>query len=191
MDPIEEIKNWLLQEGIQSNLEIKFTGCLSTIGLDGYPNSRFVVLKDIINGSFVITGSLNSRKGKELENCQKVSLTFWLPFIKKQIRIQGDVKKISDAQATQYFRKRNKSSQLIATIFNQGDTAKSFSELQSQMKQAKRSFLNLPIEKPIYWGGISIEPLRMELLEFKMNRLHNRVLFTRKQDKWTKEILQP
>ena len=99
MNPLLLFEKWFNDEKKVSNLKLPAACCLSTIGLDGYPNSRFVSLKEISNESFVITGPLSSRKGREIENCSKAALSFWWTSTERQIRIQGNISKISKLSA--------------------------------------------------------------------------------------------
>ncbi|MFL1897224.1 pyridoxal 5'-phosphate synthase [Aquimarina sp. 2-A2] len=121
MNPITLFEQWFSEEKNQNNRKLSNACCLSTVGLDGYPNARFVSLKEIVEDSFVVTGSLSSRKGKEIENHKKAALTFWWTSSERQVRIQGDVTKISQAQAKTYFEQRHRDSKIVAATFAQGE----------------------------------------------------------------------
>src|SRR5438309_3912875 len=99
MDPLQKFGEWYSEELRQSNARIPSACCLSTIGLDGYPNARIVSLKEVKNEKFIFTGSLTTRKGLEIANKNKIALTFWWSATEKQIRIQGDTLKIPDTAA--------------------------------------------------------------------------------------------
>ena len=99
MDPFLTFEEWYQEELNQTQVNIPSACCLSTNGLDGYPNARFVSLKEITNGAFVVTGPLNSRKGLEISQSSKVSLTFWWTLTERQVRIQGDAETIDAAKS--------------------------------------------------------------------------------------------
>ncbi|MFT4662215.1 MAG: pyridoxamine 5'-phosphate oxidase [Glaciecola sp.] len=191
MNPLILFEKWFSEEKNLNKLKLPSACCLSTIGLDGYPNSRFVSLKEIANDSFVITGPLNSRKGNEIENCPKAALTFWWTSTERQIRIQGDVSKISKPNAEIYFEQRNRDSKIVSTVFEQGKKVQSIAHLQNDFDKQKKELENQEIKCPENWDGIYIKPIRIEFMEFKKSRLHERKLYQQVDNQWTKIILQP
>ena len=191
MNPLLLFEQWFSEEKKLNNLKLPAACCLSTQGLDGYPNARFVSLKEISNESFVITGPLSSRKGHEIENCTKAALSFWWAATERQVRIQGDVTKISEAQAELYFEPRNRDSKIVSSAFNQGKTIESISDLQKKFETKKEELGNQEILPPKNWGGIYIKPVRIELMAFKNSRLHERQLYQLINGKWELGILQP
>lgn len=191
MKPLLLFEKWFSEENESNNLRLPAACCLSTIGLDGYPNSRFVSLKEITNDSFIITGPLDSRKGKEIENCSNAALTFWWTSTERQIRIQGDVSKIPDSEAERYFKPRNRDSKIVSNVFDQGKEIQSIESLKERFEVGKKKILNNEVIRPKNWSGISIKPLRIEFMEFKESRLHERKLYQRVNNKWEITILQP
>jgi len=191
MSPLLLFEKWFSEEKELSNLKLPAACCLSTIGLDGYPNSRFVSLKEIANESFVITGPLNSRKGSEIENSPKAALSFWWTFTERQIRIQGDVSKVSELNAQTYFEQRNRDSKIVSTVFEQGKSIQSIASMQKHFKQQKEELESKEIKLPENWGGIYIKPIRIEFMEFKKSRLHERTLYEQVNNHWKMMILQP
>lgn len=165
--------------------------CLSTIGLDGYPNARFVALKEIKADSFIITGSLASRKGIEIEANPGVALTFWWSSIGVQVRIQGDAEPISAELANGYFQKRSRLSQLSAIASNQGEYLINGLDLQKEMDRIDEEYREQQLQMPRGWGGLAIEPIRVEFLEFSDSRLHHRTLYQKIDNHWTSDELQP
>ncbi|MFA1773422.1 pyridoxamine 5'-phosphate oxidase family protein [Rufibacter glacialis] len=95
MNPFIIFQNWLQEELNLTQVRIPTACCLSTVGLDGFPNARFVSLKEVIDDSFVVTGPINSRKGLEINQINKVALTFWWVESERQVRIQGRASKNS------------------------------------------------------------------------------------------------
>ncbi|WP_394750966.1 pyridoxamine 5'-phosphate oxidase [Spongiimicrobium salis] len=191
MNPISLFKQWFSEELEKSTLDLPAACCLSTLSEDGYPNARFVSLKEVMDEAFIITGPLDSRKGKEIRHSAKAALTFWWTSMKRQVRIQGDVHKISEAAATIYFQERNRDSQIVSSVFEQGKPVENITHLEALFETEKKKVGNGPIARPEDWGGIAITPRRIEFMEFQNTRLHQRTLYTRANDDWTVAILQP
>lgn len=191
MSPIEKFQNWYKKETEKSSVRIPSACCLTSIGIDGYPNSRFVSLKEILDGKFVITGPLNSKKGIELLNNPKASLTFWWTETERQVRIQGDSIQIENELADKYFKERNKESQIVSLICEQGNEIENISKLKTLFEKRKNEYDNIEIKRPSNWSGFYIIPKRIEFMEFKKNRFHFRELFVVENDVWKKTLLQP
>ncbi|MBQ4819134.1 pyridoxal 5'-phosphate synthase [Aquimarina sp. MMG016] len=191
MNPIEQFNNWYEEEIKKSNLRIPSACCLTSIGFDEYPNSRFVSLKEVVDHKFVITGPLNSRKGAELFHNPKSSLTFWWTETERQVRIQGDAYPIEESLANTYFESRNRDSKIVSHICNQGESIESLDILVESFAAKKSKLENTEIKRPENWGGFYLNPKRIEFMEFKKNRLHFRELFTKENNIWVNTFLQP
>lgn len=191
MDPFQLFEQWYTKESSESKLPLPAACCLSTLGLDGYPNARFVSLKEFVNNTFVVTGPLKSRKGREISHDPRVALTFWWPMTQRQVRIQGDASFLSEELANDFFAKRNRESQLVSTLFEQGELMESIEEMQRRFIKSKGDFSFDNIDKPKHWGGFIIQPRRIEFMEFKETRLHERRLFKVENDDWVMQVLQP
>ncbi|WP_411895850.1 pyridoxal 5'-phosphate synthase [Winogradskyella sp. A2] len=191
MNPIEKFSGWYEEEIKRTSVRIPSACCLSSVGKDGYPNSRFVSLKEVLQDKFVITGPLNSRKGKELIANTKTSLVFWWIETERQIRIQGDALQIENELADKYFSDRNKESQIVSHISQQGSEIDDLEKLNSLFEKKKLQFFDSELKRPNEWSGFYIIPKRIEFMEFKENRFHLRELFTLENDNWTKVVLQP
>jgi pyridoxamine 5'-phosphate oxidase len=179
------------QEQKLTTIRIPSACCLSTNGIDGFPNSRFVSLKDILDDNFIITGTLTSRKGIEIESSEKVSLTFWWTETEKQIRVQGNANKLSEQLADKYFSERSRDSQIVSVTSLQGQELKDKETLSKKYNEIEISTNNNEIERPVSWGGYRIEPLRIEFLGFKPTRFHERTLFELIDGQWKTKQLQP
>lgn len=191
MNPIKKFTEWYAVENQKTTAQIPSACCLTSIGLDGYPNSRFVSLKEIIDDKFVITGSLTSRKGIELINNPKAALTFWWPETERQIRVQGEALEIESNLADKYFKARSKDAQLLSVLSKQGSELKSIKYLTNLIDKTKLDYIDKSIERPKEWSGFYIVPKRIEFLEFKKSRFHFRELYSLKCKKWQTVILQP
>ncbi|OUS01105.1 pyridoxamine 5'-phosphate oxidase [Flavobacteriales bacterium 33_180_T64] len=191
MNPLEKFDKWYTEETKRSALRIPSACCLTSIGTDGYPNSRIVSLKEILENKFVITGPLNSKKGIELLTNPKASLTFWWTETERQVRIQGDAIQIEDKLADIYFSERNKESQIVSQICQQGTEIEDLTELTSLFEKSKTEYNNIKISRPKHWSGFYIIPKRIEFMQFKKDRFHFRELYTKDNNLWDKIILQP
>lgn len=191
MNPLIKFSRWLDEERQQQELRFPNACCFSTIGTDGYPNARFVSLKEVTANGFIITGTLSSQKGREITQHPIAALTFWWTATERQVRIQGDVSKITNDQAIDYFKERNRDSQLVSTIFHQGEKIESFEEMKHQFQQQKEKLGISSIEMPNNWSGICIHPKRIEFMEFKTSRLHQRTVFEGEIGNWTSYCIQP
>lgn len=190
-NPIEVFEQWYHEEKKLTKVRIPSACCLSTIGMDGFPNARFLSLKDVLNDCFIITGSQNSRKGLEINNSEKVALTFWWTATEKQVRIQGLATKITEQFANKYFSERNRDSQIVSIVSEQGDELDNIKELMEAYENVELTHKNKQLSRPDNWGGYSIEPIRIEFLAFKSTRFHDRILYEKQYGIWKKKQLKP
>ncbi len=188
-DPLQLFSEWFQEEITSSKAQIPSAVCLSTNGIDGFPNARFVSFKELRNDAFVITGPLNSRKGVEVKNNAKVALTFWWTETERQIRIQGVATKISEQLANNYFNERDVYSQAVSLICEQGQEIDNPELLEQQVMV--RAAQKTKIPRPKNWGGFAIAPTRIEFMEFKKTRFHDRKLYEKENDAWIIRRIQP
>ncbi|MGB8193165.1 MAG: pyridoxal 5'-phosphate synthase [Chitinophagaceae bacterium] len=191
MDPIAKFEQWYHEELRKSTATVPSACCLSTIGTDGYPNARYVSLKEVKDGTFIITGPLLSRKGVEITAIPKVALTFWWEATQKQVRIQGDANRIDNAAADKYFEDRERDSCIVSFASRQGETINDVYLLHQTYKDVEQRFHNKPIPRPEDWGGFYITPIRIEFFAFSQNRFHERELYQTLDSGWKLQLLQP
>ncbi|MDF0708262.1 pyridoxine/pyridoxamine 5'-phosphate oxidase [Flagellimonas okinawensis] len=187
--PIKIFKEWYKEELDLTQVRIPTAVCLSTHGTDEFPNARFVSLKEIINDAFIITGPLNSLKGIEIAKDNHVALTFWWTETERQIRVQGIARKIPERLADKYFHERDIYSKIVSSICEQGKETKDAKLLEQEIQQ--RVSRKEMVDRPEDWGGFSIDPVRIEFLEFKASRFHDRKLFELENGKWKGKQIQP
>ncbi|QCW98855.1 pyridoxamine 5'-phosphate oxidase [Aggregatimonas sangjinii] len=187
--PLSLFSQWFEEEQKVSEVRIPTAVCLSTIGLDNFPNARFVSFKKLVEDCLIITGPLNSRKGIEIENNAHVALTFWWTATERQIRIQGLATKISEQLADNYFNDRHVNAQAVSTICEQGK--ETYDAQQLEKRVLKMVSDKTKITRPQNWGGFSINPTRIEFMEFKETRFHYRRLYERENGEWQVKQLQP
>ena len=191
MTPFPLFKEWLDKELNLTKARVPTACCLSTNGTDGYPNARFVSLKEIVDDCFILTGPLSSRKGMEISQSDKVALTFWWTETERQVRVQGVATKISDRLADKYFRERNRDSQIVSIVSEQGQVIESLEVLNEKFRRVDLRTADKNLARPENWGGFSIKPIRIEFLEFKPTRFLDRRLFERIHHQWIIKQIQP
>ncbi len=191
MDPLSKFEDWYNEELSKSEATIPSACCLSTIGLDGYPNARYISFKSILDDSFIFSGPLRSRKGLEIQQNSKTALTFWWTETERQVRIQGDVSLIENHLFDNYFKSRNRESKIISRISDQGKVLTDKDEFLKLFNSEKEKFDGKEIPRPDDWGVFKLHPIRIEFLEFEENRLHLRELFTKEDGVWVSKFLQP
>ena len=120
-----------------------------------------------------------------------MALTFWWTETERQVRIQGNAIELNKNLADKYFSKRNRDSQIVSIVSNQGQTLKDIEILNSKYREIEIKSSNQLLTRPENWGGYEIEPTRIEFLEFKTTRFHDRKLYEIKNERWKKTALQP
>jgi pyridoxamine 5'-phosphate oxidase len=144
----------------------------------------------VIDGKFLVAGSMASRKGQELKAQPKAALTFWWDALERQVRIQGDVAFADEALAQALFLARSRDSQIVSSICRQGAVIENPSELENQFETISNAASAPAIEVPPGWGAILIAPKRIEFMTFRKSRLHERKLYE-KGDNWVESYLAP
>jgi pyridoxamine 5'-phosphate oxidase len=165
---------------------------LATVGADGRPSARIVLLKGVDNGGLVFYTNTRSRKGRELAADPRAALDFWWPHIGWQVRFEGDVAPVTAAEADAYFASRARGSQLGAWASDQSAPLASRAELEARLVEVTRRFEGQPVPRPPHWSGYRLTPFAVELWRNREDRLHERELFTRASDgSWTVTLLNP
>lgn len=191
INPIKQFNDWLQHHLMHTKEKLPHACCLSTNGEDGFPNARFVSLKEVVEENFVITGPLLSRKAMEIQKNNKVALTFWWNETGRQVRIQGTADQLPNSLADKYFAERNRDSQIVSTVSAQGAELIDPANLTQRYQQIEKDFENSSIPRPENWGGYYISAVRIEFMLFNDSRFHERTLFEKTGNEWTKKYLQP
>ncbi|WP_300599517.1 pyridoxal 5'-phosphate synthase [Niabella sp.] len=191
MDPLELFDNWYREEKMASGAALPGACCFTTLGLDGFPNSRFVSLKEVKENCFIITGSTAARKGQEIAAHSKVALAFWWPVTGKQVRIQGIATPVSAAAADRYFAERDRAARVVSALCEQGKPVADYDQMLEQFQYLLEHQRDVGDERPANWGGYAIAPVRIELMVFSETRLHERNYFEQQDGRWVHQKLQP
>ena len=191
-DPINLFKRWFHEaEDFGSNEEVNAM-TVSTIGLDGFPKSRVVLLKKFNEEGFVFYTNYNSEKGKAIANNPKICLSFFWHTMERQVIIKGIAQKTTEIISDNYFESRPDGSKLGAIVSNQSEVVPSREYLEKNLKQLEKDFDSMVIPRPKHWGGFLVTPLEVEFWQGRANRLHDRIRYSSQKDfSWKIDRLSP
>jgi pyridoxamine 5'-phosphate oxidase len=193
MDPIEHFRALLAAaQSVDRTLLPEPTAMtLATVGSDGQPSARLVLLKAVDDRGFVFYTNLRSRKGRELAANPRAALTFhWQP-LEVQVRIEGVAEQVDDTEADEYFATRARASQIGAWASDQSEPIARAGDLDARFAEAERRFAGRDVPRPPHWSGYRVMPKRIEFWRNRPSRLHERRLFERDGDVWRESVLYP
>ncbi len=188
--PIERFKA-ALQRATDAGLHLPNGVALATVDSDGRPSVRVVLLKDVDQRGFVFYTHLDSRKSRELQSNPKASLCFWWPALEEQVRVEGVVELVDNAEADAYWQSRPRGSQLGAWASAQSEPLSSQQVLVDEYARLEKKYQDRSIPRPPFWSGFRVTPDRIEFWRGREDRLHERELFTRTDGRWEKTLLYP
>jgi len=189
-DPFTLFQAWF-DEALKAELVEPTAGALATCGADGQPSSRMVLLKGADRRGFVIFSNAESRKGQEMTAHPRAALTLWWDRLERQVRIEGAVERVSDAEADAYHASRPRPSQIAAWASAQSRPVRDRAELDARFAETEKTFEGREVPRPPHWGGFRIVPASIEFWQGRRDRLHDRIVFRREGARWVRSRLMP
>jgi pyridoxamine 5'-phosphate oxidase len=189
-DPLEQFTLWF-DEARLAPLEEPNAMALATVDAAGQPSARTVLLKGIDRRGLIFYTNLESRKARELAANPKAALLFWWPPQARQVRFEGEVEAVDDAGTDAYFATRPRGSQIGAWASAQSSVLADRAALEAAEQEIAARFAGAEVPRPPYWGGYRLVPARVEFWQGRINRLHDRLCYSRHADGWKIERLAP
>ena len=189
-DPLPLFQRWF-DQAIAANVREPNAMTLATCTADGRPSARIVLLKICDARGLAFFSNYNSRKGRELANNPLASLVFFWHALERQVRVEGVVESVSDAESDEYFASRPVNSQLSAWASEQSETLADRAELERRHQEYSARFSNGPVPRPPHWGGYRLVPTDWEFWQGRPSRLHDRLRYRLVNGEWVRERLSP
>jgi pyridoxamine 5'-phosphate oxidase len=189
-DPIEQVRAWL-HAAREAGIYEAEAMTVSTVGEDGRPSSRYVLLRGLDERGFSFFTNYESAKGRQLAANPYAALTFGWLTLHRSVRVEGPAERLPEAESDAYFASRPRGAQLGAWASPQSTAIESREQLDRALAAAETRFADGAVPRPEHWGGFLVRPERVEFWEGRPNRLHDRVRYTRDGDGWRIERLAP
>lgn len=189
-DPTEQFSKWF-SEAITAEVPEANAMSVSTVGANGRPSSRILLIKEFDQRGFTFFTNYESRKGNELMANQYAALLFYWIELERQVRIEGRVERISSAENDAYFQSRPLKSRLGALASAQSRPIENREVLETRFAQVEQQYGEQPV-RPAHWGGYRLVPDYIEFWQGRPSRFHDRIAYTRQADgSWQRQRLQP
>ena len=188
-DPLRQFTAWL--EEVRELEPDPTAMALATATRDGRPSVRTVLLKGADARGFVFYTNYDSRKARELAETGRASLLFYWPSLNRQVRIEGSVEKVTDAESDAYFASRPLDSRIAATVSRQSEPIPDRAELQRLFDESSQRLAGGDLARPVSWGGYRVSADAFEFWQGRTGRLHDRLRYLKQGDSWIRDRLQP
>lgn len=191
-NPLVQFRSWM-EQARAAQLKEPNAMTLATATPAGLPSARIVLLKQLIDKGFIFYTNYTSRKGQECETNPNVALTFYWAELERQVRVEGEIEKVSSEKSEAYFRGRPKGSRLGALASHQSEVLPSRAPIEAELATLERKYANTDdVPMPSWWGGYLVRPRAVEFWQGRPNRLHDRLVYRLGSDfSWTIERLSP
>lgn len=191
-DPINLFHKWFYEVQDFGGVDEVNAMTVSTIGLDGFPRARVVLLKKFNEEGFVFYTNYDSQKGKSIVENPNICLSFFWSSLERQVIIKGIAEKTSQDISNNYFASRPDGSKLGATVSPQSEVIPNRDYLENKLKDLEIQFQGKEIPRPDNWGGFLVRPVEVEFWQGRPNRLHDRIRYTYQEDyTWSIKRLAP
>jgi pyridoxamine 5'-phosphate oxidase len=189
-DPLALFHRWF-EQAVQAQVPEPNAMTLATCGPDGKPSARIVLLKHCDERGLTFFTNYLSRKGREMANNPQVALVFFWRAVERQVRVEGVVEKVTEAESDEYFATRPANSRLGAWASEQSELLASRAELDERHRELLAKFPDDNIPRPPHWGGYRVIPDVWEFWQGRPSRLHDRLRYRRVDDCWRRDRLSP
>jgi pyridoxamine 5'-phosphate oxidase len=189
-EPLERFRD-LLRRARETDLQEPAAMTLATVGADGRLSARVVLLRGFDQRGFVFYTNLNSDKSQQLRETGRASLCFHWDALREQVRIEGMAEQVADDEADEYWSGRPRESQVAAWASRQSAELDDRATLAKRVTEFEQQFQGRDVPRPEFWSGFRIVPQRIEFWTGLPARLHDRIVFERTDDGWTKRLLYP
>ena len=189
-DPLDQFTRWF-DEACSAPILEPNAMTLATVDAAGQPSARTVLLKAVDRRGLTFYTNLESRKARELAANPQAALLFWWPPQGRQVRFEGEIEPVDDAEADAYFATRPRGSQIGAWASAQSNVVADRGTLEAAEREIAARFADRAVPRPPFWGGYRLVPTRVEFWQGRINRLHDRLRYTRRGEGWDIERLAP
>jgi pyridoxamine 5'-phosphate oxidase len=196
-DPLSQFAKWFEEMRVQVSQVGEVARdinamSLATVGANGRPSARIVLLKGVDERGFIFFTNYLSRKGRELGGNSGAALVFYWPELERQVCVSGTVTKISDSESEDYFASRPRGSRLAAWASHQSESVAGRETLEEEWKRLEAKYPGETVPKPPHWGGYVVAPDRIEFWQGRPSRLHDRFVYEKlAAGRWKIERLAP
>jgi pyridoxamine 5'-phosphate oxidase len=190
-NPINLFRIWF-DDAIASGSRLPDAMTLATASRDGKPSARMVLLKQMDERGFVFYTNYLSQKARDLDDNPRAALVLYWIQLDRQVRVEGEVERISSAESDDYFETRPRESQIGALASPQSEVIESREVLEKRYAELDDFYRDRSVKRPAHWGGYRLKPERIEFWQNRSGRLHDRILYERQPDQgWTIKRLAP
>ena len=189
-NPFKQFEIWF-EEAKKIGLKDPNAMNVASATKSGIPSSRMVLLKAYSEEGFIFYTNYTSRKSGEILDNPIVALNFFWDALERQIRIEGEIKKVEKEVSDAYFNSRSRLSQLGAHASNQSQVIENYEELTTKLNSFDEQFKDTDIPRPDHWGGFIVIPSSIEFWQGHDGRLHDRLKFKKENDNWVMKRLSP
>jgi len=189
-DPYALFDRWMA-EATAAEPNDPNAAALATVSADGAPSVRVVLLKTVDSRGFAFFTNLDSHKGRDLQANPRAALNLHWKSLGRQVRIEGRVEQVSDAEADAYYATRPRGSRIGAWASKQSQPLDDRATLAGRVAEFDGRFGGDDIPRPDFWSGFRVVPEKIEFWQGRQSRLHDRLVFRREKDGWTTQFLYP